>query len=458
METAKQQLLIEYLISSADVFALTTTIIKPEYFDPEFKATITLIQKYYNLYSALPDIELITAETGLVVQKHKLTRDKIEYCLTEIEEFCKDAAIKLAIMKAAALITKGETGSIEQLIKDALTIGIQNSIGFSLFHDTEELLEELLLHPPISTGYAELDTHLGGGTRRQQLLLLSANSGGGKSIMMANLGLNYAHLGLNVLYLTLELSVSLVGARYASMVTDINAREITDRLPETLAKMKQTGSSITGDVFIEYMSVGSNANKIRAFLKEFELKRGFVPDVILVDYIDLMAPNETVSADQVFEKDKRVSEQLRQILVDYNMIGVTASQQNRSAVTSTDLNQSHIAGGISKINTTDNYASIIFNDIMRAQGNIALLLLKTRSSDGVGKVVPLNWNNNSLRITSCSDSNTSTSVISTILKEKQKDAPASNTGFTKPATSNPERKSQLSQMFGNDFDDFDTGD
>ena len=111
-----------------------------------------------------------------------------------------------------------------------------------------------------------------------------------------------------------------------------------------------------------------------------------------------MSPNEKVSADNVSEKDKQVAEQVHQILDDYDMIGITASQQNRSAVTATDLNHSHIAGGITKINTTDIYASIIFNDLMKAAGEIHIEFLKTRSSDGVGKRIELKWNNTALRV------------------------------------------------------------
>jgi hypothetical protein len=181
------------------------------------------------------------------------------------------------------------------------------------------------------------------------------------------------------------------------MVTGISQRDIMSRSSEAVQKINNAGKTIE-DIIIEQMPVGSTPNDIRAFLKEFELKRGYIPDVLIVDYLDLMNPNEKVSADNVFEKDKRSTEQLRQILVDYDMIGITASQQNRGAVTATDLNHSHIAGGISKINTTDTYASIIFTDAMKAAGEMAIQFLKTRSSDGVGKTIHLKWNRTWLRL------------------------------------------------------------
>jgi KaiC/GvpD/RAD55 family RecA-like ATPase len=230
------------------------------------------------------------------------------------------------------------------------------------------------------------------------MLLLSANSGGGKSIVMANLALNYVEQGKNALYISLELSEEMIYQRYIAMVTGVSTREWQHQVDATAHKITAVGET-SGSLFIKRMPQGCTSNQIRAYLKEFELKNGYVPDVIAVDYIDLMGSNEKVSADNIHEKDKRASEELREIMNDYNAVGMTASQQNRGAVTATELNHSHIAGGISKINTTDVYISIIMTDQMRAKGEMALQFLKTRSSDGVGQTIYLEYNKVTLRIT-----------------------------------------------------------
>lgn len=452
MQSEKQQLVLEYLISSSTIFALATDIIKPEYFDPEFRATVKFIQKYHDDYSAVPSVDQILAETNLSLNKQKLTQDRIEYCLDEIEAFCQIEALKLAVLKCAKQINDGDTGDLTDIIEDASTISLKGSTGLSLFDDPLEALDELEKNPPISTGYKYFDDALGGGARRKQQLLLSANSGGGKSIMMANLGLNFATGGLNVLYISLELSVHLVFQRYASMISGISSRELKNRREEVAVRMSAERSKVKGELFIEYMPVGTTANNIRALLKEYEIRKGIIPDVLIIDYIDLMGANERMSADNVFEKDKSVSEQLRQVLVDYNMIGVTASQQNRSAVDAVDLNHSHIAGGISKINTTDNYVSIIFNEIMRAAGTIMLKLLKTRSSDGVGKMVPLCWNNTSLRITEMADSKVESIIAEEVSRKKKGKSNTNINVFQPPAA---DKKISLTSMFKDDFkDDF----
>jgi len=399
MDIKKQKLLIEYLLSSSDTFAICASIVKPSYFDPELRNTVTFIHQYYDEYNTTPNPKQVEGETGVEVQVEEIAKDQIAYCANEIEAFCKRKAIQEAILNSPALINEGDYGKVEELIKDAVTVSLNRDLGLSYDEDPEERLRLLAISEQTEpTGWTEFDELLNGGLVRKQLLLLSANSGGGKSIAMANLGLNYMKQGKNVLYITLELSEGMVSLRYDSMVTGVETAGWQYKISEIATKVESETKGM-GNLTIKYMNAGSTANDIRAFLKEFQLTEDYVPDVIIVDYLDLMGSNEFISADNVFEKDKAVSEQLRNIGNDYNAMMITASQQNRGAVNQTDLNHSHIAGGISKINTTDVYVSIIMTDAMRASGEIAFMFLKTRSSDGVGKTIYLKWNGSSLRIT-----------------------------------------------------------
>jgi KaiC/GvpD/RAD55 family RecA-like ATPase len=394
----KQKLLIEYLISSVDVFSLCQPILQVKYFDITLEKTVKFLLDYYNQYRAIPSISQIKAETGLQLTTHELTRDQTEYCIKETELFCRRSAIKKSILDSVTLYEDEDYGQIESNLKNAIATSVHKRAGVGLFEDIDEILLKLEQQPALPSGYTEFDEVLGGGLRRKELLLLSANSGGGKSIVMANFALNYLLSDLHILYLSFELPVEMISKRYLSMVTGIGQRDIIDRSSEISTIMKQAQTKTANDLIIERLPAGTTPNQVRAFLKEFELRRKYVPDLIVFDYIDLMSPNEKVSADNVFEKDKRVTEQVCEILVDYDMIGITASQQNRSAVTTNELNHSHIAGGISKINTTDIYVSIVFNDMMRAAGEIHFEFLKTRSSDGVGKRVELAWNSKTLRV------------------------------------------------------------
>jgi len=147
------------------------------------------------------------------------------------------------------------------------------------------------------------------------------------------------------------------------------------------------------------MPAQSTVNDIRAYLKELEITKGFKAEFLLIDYLDLLMPvSAKVSPNDLFVKDKYVSEELRNLAKELNCIFVTASQLNRSAVEEIEFDHSHISGGISKINTADNVFGIFTSRAMRERGRYQLQLMKTRSSSGVGQKVDLEFDLESLRI------------------------------------------------------------
>lgn len=399
MDNKKQKLLLEYLVSSPDTFALCKAIVKSSYFNPEFRKSIDFMHEYYEQYNATPNIAQIEGETGLVLSTHQVTRDQIRYCSTEVETFCRRRAMELIITtKAPALIASGDHGALEQLIRDAMSISLTRDLGIEYFENPKERIAERLKTPQRTTTlWPSMDELMSGGLARGEIILFSANSGGGKSITLANLGANFLMQKMNVLYISLELSEDLIAERFDTMYSGVSSVLWKLRHAEVQNAVEQLAPNV-GKLTIKRMPSGTTPNEIRSYLKEFELKNGYVPDLLITDYLDIMAPNERVSADNVFEKDKRSTEQLRDILIEYNMYGATASQQNRGAIDAQELNQGHIAGGISKVNTVDWYFSIVMTPQMKNAGEIMFVMLKARSSDGVGKQIALVWDNNRLRI------------------------------------------------------------
>jgi len=215
---------------------------------------------------------------------------------------------------------------------------------------------------------------------------------------LANLGVNWALAGLNVVYLTLELSEELVSMRVDAMITGFATREIFKNIDDVEMKVKMIGKK-SGQFQVKYMPSGKTTNDIRAYLKEYEIKMGRKVDVLLVDYLDLLMPiGKKISAENLFVKDKYVSEELRNLAMEKNCLFVTAAQLNRGAVEEVEFDHSHISGGLSKIQTADNVFGIFTSRAMRERGRYQIQLMKTRSSSGVGMKIDLEFNIDSLRI------------------------------------------------------------
>ena len=187
--------------------------------------------------------------------------------------------------------------------------------------------------------------------------------------------------------------------RVDSMVTDIPSRDIFKNIDDVEMKVKVIGKK-SGTYQVKYMPSGKTSNDVRSYLKEYEIKLGRKVDILLVDYLDLLMPiSKKISAENLFIKDKYVSEELRNLAVEKQCVLVTAAQLNRGAVEEVEFDHSHISGGLSKIQTADNVFGIFTSRAMRERGKYQIQLMKTRSSSGVGMKIDLDFNIDTLRIT-----------------------------------------------------------
>lgn len=400
MEIQKQQLLFECLVSSPDLFSLCNSIVNTHYFDPTLRHAVHFSQEYFNKYKEVPTKAQIQAETGLSIETHELSKGEAKYVADEIETFCRNKAIETAILAAPKLLEKQDFGKIESSLKEAISVGLTRDLGIDYFQDPAARLQALLDNTAlIPTHWTDVDDILGGGVSRQELLMFMANSGVGKSVVMLNLALNLMKQKLNGLYITLELSEKVVSKRLDSMLTEVSQADILRNI-DLVSSRVINASANYGKLFIKRMAESTtNANHIRAYVKEFQQTHGYTPDFIVIDYLDLMTTNHKVALDNLFIKDKYVAEEVRSLGFEFDCLMVSASQMGRSALEAENINQGHIQGGISKVNTADNLIAIIQSEQMRAAGEYMFEFAKTRNSNGVGQTVLLTWNPISLRIT-----------------------------------------------------------
>jgi hypothetical protein len=197
------------------------------------------------------------------------------------------------------------------------------------------------------------------------------------------------------------------------MVTGISTREVFKQIDEVEMKVRIIGKK-SGSFQIKYMPSGKTANDVRAYLKEYEVKMGKKCDVLLVDYLDLLMPaGQKISAENLFIKDKFVSEELRNLAMEKQCVFVTAAQLNRGAVEEVEFDHSHISGGLSKIQTADNVFGIFTSRAMRERGKYQIQLMKTRSSSGVGQKIDLDFDIDTLRITNSDEQSDDGPLVTT---------------------------------------------
>ena len=400
-----QKLFLEIMLADAQCFVRVQNIFDSINFDRSLKAPADFINNYSKKYTDLPDVNQIHAETGVTLQKLDNVDDATtEWFMDEFESFTRHETLKRVILESADLIEKGEYDPIEKLVKDAVQISLTRDLGVDYFADPRARLEEIKdNNGQMTTGWPSLDRKLFGGWNRGELEIFAGGSGSGKSLFMQNLAVNMMQAGKNGAYITLELSENLCSMRIDSMTTGIATNKIFKNLDDVEMKVKMMGKK-SGNLRIKYMPAQSTVNDLRSYLKELQIKDGVSCDYICVDYLDLLMPvSAKVSPSDLFVKDKYVSEELRNLAKELDIVLITASQLNRSSVEEVEFDHSHISGGISKINTADNVFGIFTSRAMRETGRYQLQLMKTRSSSGVGQKVDLTFDIESLRIVDADD-------------------------------------------------------
>jgi archaellum biogenesis ATPase FlaH len=396
-----QKLFLEMMLEDPQSYVRVQNIYNPENFDRSLREVAKFIKSHTDDHKAMPTHEQVKAVTSVDL-KHvpDLTEDHYSWFMAEFEGFTRRNELERAILKSADLLEKGDYDPVEKLIKDAVQISLTKDMGTDYFLDPRaRLLAIKSNNGQVSTGWPTLDKRLFGGMNRGELNIFAGGSGSGKSLFMQNIAINWCTQGLNGVFLTLELSEGLCAMRMDSMVANCSTKEVFKDLDTVEMKVKMVGKK-SGALRIKYMPAQSNVNQIRSYLKELQVQTGLRIDFIMVDYLDLVMPvSAKVSPNDLFVKDKYVSEELRNLARELNILMITASQLNRGAVEEIEFDHSHIAGGLSKINTADNVFGIFTSRAMRERGRYQLQLMKTRSSSGVGMKVDLEFDLETLRIT-----------------------------------------------------------
>jgi replicative DNA helicase len=396
-----QKLFLEMMMQDATSYVRVQNIYNAENFDRSLRAVATFLKQHSEDHKTLPSYEQIRATTGVDLKPvPELNAGHYEWFMTEFESFTRRQELERAILKSADLLEKGDYDPVEKLIKDAVQISLTKDMGTDYFADPKARIDRYFNSGgQVSTGWPQLDRLLYGGFSRGELNIFAGGSGSGKSLVMMNIALSWLQMGLSGVYITLELSEELTSLRTDAMLTSTGTKDIRKDIDTTTMKVRLV-SKKAGQYRIKALPAQSTINDIRSYLKEVQIQTGIKVDFVMVDYLDLLMPvSVKVNPNDQFIKDKYVAEELRNLAKELGVLLVTASQLNRSAVEEVEFDHSHIAGGISKINTADNVFGIFTSRQMRERGRYQIQCMKSRSSTGVGQKIDLEYNIETMRIT-----------------------------------------------------------
>jgi hypothetical protein len=400
-----QHTLLSYISSNYDVWVIIEPIIKPEYFDEEYKPVVKLLLDHSQQYKQIPNQSIIRMKTGVMLDTPGDAQDSrtAQWLLDEIQTFCRHRATGIEIKRASLAILNDSSREALELIfqnfKTITEISLEKDLGIEVHHDARRLLNETDNEIIKPTNYKHLDRIVGNGFPCPGLVMFAGISGLGKSVTLENFGVNYCEQGEFVVYITLELGEKRIFQRACSMMADHPIRSIYSDRDKISGHMEYRLGIGDGLFQVKKMKMsGTTVAHIHAYLKELYIKTGRKPTVLILDYLDLLHPRTHLrDLGNIHIKDKYAAEELYSLCEDWNLLGITASQMVKNSADMDAFDHAAVAGGTPKINTMDYVIAL-----QRKDEELIMRILKGRYG-GEGVQIPFFWNINTLRISDGTD-------------------------------------------------------
>lgn len=379
--------------------------IKGSYFPERIDYIITRdVITFFNKYNKLPTTEILEieilkrkdisqTESNLIpdaIRNINSTVQDREWLINETEKYFQQRAVYLAILDSIQIIDgkdeKRDEDAIPSLLQDALSVTFDMAVGHNYFDDASERFDFYnAKEEGIKFDIDILNKITGGvGLRNKTLTCMAGPPAGGKSIFLCHTAASTLAQGKNVLYISMEMAECRIAERIDANLMDIDISKIRSLDRDTFEnKVTKLKSKTHGNLVIKEYPPGSvHAGHFRALLEELKTKKGFIPELICIDYMNICASQRVKNnAANSYTIIKSVSEELRAIAVDYNLPIVTGTQLTRSGISATDIDMGDTAESIGITHTLDLYLTLINTDELSELGQVMIKQLKNRYAD-----------------------------------------------------------------------------
>jgi replicative DNA helicase len=355
--------LINQIIVDKDFSRSIIDVIENNYFENKyFKIIIQMIKEYYTKYEHIPTFDTLEQITKSELQQElasKIVLDtltKIKDAPTEGQEFvqekalkfCKQQELQKAITKAQKVIDGGEFenyDTLETLVREALQVGEREDGMEDVFNNLDEVLNEDYRHP-IPMGIPGIDRLLKGGLARGEIGVVLAPTGVGKSTLLTKISNHAFNLGYNVLQIFFEDNPKIIQRKHITLWTKVHPDELTVKKDEVMAKVKEIKDSMENRLILKKLPSDTvTMLQIKGQIRKM-IADGVKIDMVLLDYIDCVVPNKNLGDE--WKSEGSVMRAFESMCHELDLVGWTATQGNRSSISSDVVTTDQMGGSIKK--------------------------------------------------------------------------------------------------------------
>lgn len=400
-----EKIILKSLLVDDDFTREVSSYIKSEYFESSLaREMFDAFYQYYAKYNKIPPRDYLEfsfdgndllneqqLKDSKTILSEVYNEDISKYDKTWIkdtsESWCKERALFLAIMDSISIIDGSDkqrrnSNAIPEIVRTALGVSFDKSIGHDYLDDYQkryEFYHDITQKFPFDLEILNKITK--GGISRKTLNCVLAPTGGGKSQFLGHLAAGYMRDGYNVLYITCEMAEERISERLDANLMNVDIGDIPGMAENTYyAHIKKIQNSVKGKIIVKEYSEGTcNSVIVRNLVDDLKIKKNFVADVIVIDYINICASSRyrtgTVNS---YSYIKAIAEELRGLAKELDIAMWTATQVNRDGFNNSDISIENTSESMGLTHTVDLYFALIPLEELESKGQILVKQLKNR--------------------------------------------------------------------------------
>ena len=401
-----EEIIFSHLLFNEEYSRKVIPFLKNEYFQTRTnKILFELIDGYIKTYNVVPSKEALNTKLqsldniseddfkscgDLITKLEADLKTSVDWLCDQTEKFCQEKAVYNAIMDSIKIIDKKDkkrgTGSIPEILTEALSVSFDTNIGHDFIEDADSRYDYYhVREEKLQFDLEYFNKITKGGLSKKTLNIILASTGVGKTMFMTHCAAHHLTLGKNVLYLTMEMSEERIAERIDANLMDVTIDDLKE-LPKDAyeKKMVRIKGGTTGKLIVkEYPTAAAGSAHFRHLLQELRIKKSFKPDVIYVDYLNICSSARMKMGGSVnsYMYIKAIAEELRGLAVEFDVPIISATQSNRDAYNSSDVGLDNTSESFALPATADFMFALISTEDLEGLNQILVKQLKNRYDD-----------------------------------------------------------------------------